>query len=555
MGRGGSKPAAGDGGRLQRQELFISYSRKDRAFLERFWTHLSPLETLYGLQRWDDSRIQPGDIWLDEIEQALARAQVALLLVSPDFLASDFIRRKELPCLFEAAQNDGLKILWVPLLPCSWKRFRQIEQYQAVIPVNPTLAEMGEVERDRAMVGITDHIHDLFEQIQAERLAAEQEAAEAEALARQQEEARRIAEQEANRQAAETARLERLQAESEARAEAERWKAEAQKSRADAERTRAAMERLAREKQEWQQQAILKKPQPTAQGEASEVKGPALIQIPTTAGWVVREGNQWQLKEKPITVSGYQEQLAEDVAITMIQIPAGEFQMGSPELEVDRQSYEGPQHLVKLGSFFLGQTAVTQAQWQVVAGWPEQQLELKDQPSLFQAANQPVEQVSWEEAVEFCRRLSVRTGRNYTLPSESQWEYACRASTTTAFSFGETLTPELANYDGNNTYASGPKAVYRNITSDVGSFPANGWGLHDMHGNVWEWCLDSWHGTYMGAPPDGSAWTTDGGANRLLRGGSWRNHPGLCRSAYRNDSHPDGRNNSFGFRVCCLPQD
>jgi formylglycine-generating enzyme required for sulfatase activity len=555
VGRGGSKPAAGDGGRLQRQELFISYSRKDRAFLERFWTHLSPLETLYGLQRWDDSRIQPGDIWLDEIEQALARAQVALLLVSPDFLASDFIRRKELPCLFEAAQNDGLKILWVPLLPCSWKRFRQIEQYQAVIPVNPTLAEMGAVERDRAMVGITDHIHDLFEQIQAERLAAEQEAAEAEALARQQEEARLIAEQEANRQAAETARLERLQAESEARAEVERWKVEAQKSRADAERTRAAMERLAREKQEWQQQAILKKPQPTAQGEASEAKGPALIQIPTTAGWVVREGNQWQLKEKPITVSGYHEQLAEDVAITMIQIPAGEFQMGSPELEVDRQSHEGPQHLVKLGSFFLGQTAVTQAQWQVVAGWPKQQLELNDQPSRFQAANQPVEQVSWKEAMEFCWRLSVRTGRNYTLPSESQWEYACRAGTTTAFSFGETLTPELANYNGNNTYASGPKGVYRQTTAEVGSFPANGWGLHDMHGNVWEWCLDSWHGTYKGAPPDGSAWTTDGGADRLLRGGSWLYDPRYCRSAYRGTDHPGNRYNGIGFRVCCLPQD
>jgi hypothetical protein len=239
----------------------------------------------------------------------LARAQVALLLVSPDFLASDFIRRQELPCLLEAAQNDGLKILWVPLLPCSWKRFRQIEQYQAVIPVDKTLAEMGEVERDRAMVAITDQIHDLFEQLQAERLAV-QEAAEVEALARQQEDEHRIAEQEANRQAAETAWLERLQAEREARAEAERWKAEAQKSRADAERTRAEMERLAREKQEWQQQATLKTPQQTAQREASEAKGPLLIQIPTIAGWVVQEGNQWQTKAKQIMVTGYQEQLA-----------------------------------------------------------------------------------------------------------------------------------------------------------------------------------------------------------------------------------------------------
>jgi formylglycine-generating enzyme required for sulfatase activity len=554
VGRGGSKPAAGGGGRLQRTELFISYSRKDRAFLERFWTHLSPLETQYGLQRWDDSRIQPGDIWLDEIEQALARAQVALLLVSPDFLASDFIRRKELPCLFEAAQNDGLKILWVPLLLCSWKRFRQIEQYQAVIPVNPTLAEMGAVERDRAMVGITDHIHDLFEQIQAERLA-EQEAADAEALARQQEDEHRIAEQESNRQAVETARLERLQAESEARAEAERWKAEAQKSRVDAERTRAEMERLARENQEWQQQAGLNTAQPTAQGEASEAKGPAIIQIPTTAGWVVREGNQWTKKEKSITVTGYQEQLAENIAINLIQIPAGEFQMGAPEQEADRQSDEGPQHQVELRSFFLGQTPVTQAQWQVVAGWPKQQLDLKDQPSLFQGANRPVEQVSWQEAEEFCRRLSVRTGQDYTLPSEARWEYACRAGTTTPFSFGETLTPELANYDANNTYASGPKGVYRQQTTEVGSFPANGWGLHDMHGNVWEWCLDPWHGSYEGAPTDGSAWMVGGGASKLLRGGSWHVLPAFCRSAYRYDDHPGSRNIIIGFRVCCLPQD
>jgi formylglycine-generating enzyme required for sulfatase activity len=351
------------------------------------------------------------------------------------------------------------------------------------------------------------------------------------------------------------ARLERLQAESEARAEAERWKAEAQKSRADAERTRAAMERLAREKQEWQQQAILKKSQPTAQGEASESNGPAIIQIPTTAGWVVREGNQWQLKKKPITVSGYQELLAEDVAITMIQIPAGEFQMGSPELEAERRSNEGPKHLVKLGSFFMGQTAVTQAQWQVVAGWPKQQLELKDQPSRFQGANRPVEQVSWEEAVEFCRRLSVRTGREYTLPSEAQWEYSCRAGTTTPFSFGETLTPDLSNYDGNYTYASGPKGVDRIRTSEVDSFPANGWGLHDMHGNVWEWCLDLWHATYKGAPADGRAWMLGGGPHRLLRGGSWNDLPRYCRSAYRGLNLPDNRINDVGFRVCCLPQD
>jgi len=167
-----------------------------------------------------------------------------------------------------------------------------------------------------------------------------------------------------------------------------------------------------------------------------------------------------------------------------------------------------------------------------------------------------VEQVSWEEAVEFCRRLSVQTGRDYTLPSEAQWEYACRAATTTPFCFGESMTSDLANYDGNTTtYASGPKGAYRQQTTEVGSFSANGWGLHDMHGNVYEWCLDRWHGSYEGAPADGSAWMAGRGASRLLRGGSWNDIPRHCRSAFRSYIRPVYRNYNFGFRVCCLLQD
>jgi formylglycine-generating enzyme required for sulfatase activity len=184
----------------------------------------------------------------------------------------------------------------------------------------------------------------------------------------------------------------------------------------------------------------------------------------------------------------------------------------------------------------------------------------------------PVDNVSWLEAIEFCSRLSQRTGRHYTLPSEAQWEYACRAGTTTAFHFGETITPELANYDGTHKYADGPKGEYRKEATPVGMFPANAWGLQDMHGNVWEWCLDHWHHSYEGAPADGSAWlnpaepnnkaTTKKGNNsdseqqpRLLRGGSWFNGPRICRSAYRSDFLPVNRSNYFGFRVCCLPQD
>jgi formylglycine-generating enzyme required for sulfatase activity len=174
-----------------------------------------------------------------------------------------------------------------------------------------------------------------------------------------------------------------------------------------------------------------------------------------------------------------------------------------------------------------------------------------------------VEQVNWLEAMEFCRRLSERSGHTFSLASEAQWEYACRAGSTTSFAFGETLTPELANYDGNYTYENGPKGQYRQETTPVASFNANSWGLHDMHGNVREWCLDHWHPNYQGAPTDGSAWLDGEGLNpennnetsRLLRGGSWNVDPGYCRSAYRNHLQPDLASYLVGVRVVCLPQD
>jgi formylglycine-generating enzyme required for sulfatase activity len=238
--------------------------------------------------------------------------------------------------------------------------------------------------------------------------------------------------------------------------------------------------------------------------------------------------------------------------IKLVKIPAGQFLMGSPAEEKYRFDDEGPQHLVKLKSFFLGQTTVTQAQWRVVADGPKIQLDLDPAPSRFQGPNRPVEHVSWQEAMEFCQRLSQHTSWEYSLPSEAQWEYACRAETTTPFAFGETLTPEVANYNGNYSYASGPERIYKQETTDVCSFPANAWGLHDMHGNVWEWCADYWHRNYDNAPTDGSPWIDDSGNNllRVLRGGSWFSHPSDCRSAYRNRRPQDNRHVNVGFRLC-----
>ena len=288
--------------------------------------------------------------------------------------------------------------------------------------------------------------------------------------------------------------------------------------------------------------------------ESAAKQAPPLIQITIDRGAIVRVGNQWQTKTESITRAGHRQELTKEIAITMLHIPAGEFQMGSSDKEVDRSTSEAPQHRVQLQSFFLGQTPVTQAQWKLVAGWPKLAVDLNPQPSNFKGANRPVEQVSWEEAMEFCRRLSQRTELSYTLPSEAQWEYACRAGTTTPFAFGDTLTPDLANYDGNYTYGSGPKGTYREKTTDVGSFLANAWGLQDMHGNVWEWCLDHWHENYQGAPSDGTPWVNGGDeALRLLRGGSWLHLPRDCRSAYRYRGPQGYRLSDVGFRLCGFP--
>ncbi len=249
----------------------------------------------------------------------------------------------------------------------------------------------------------------------------------------------------------------------------------------------------------------------------------------------------------------FTEDLGKGVGLDMVLIPSGSFMMGSPEDELERYENEGPQHLVSIQTFFMSKYPVTQAHWEAVAALPQVNRKLNPAPSNFKGKNRPVESVSWWEAVEFCDRLSRKTDRDYHLPSEAEWEYACRAGTSTPFHFGETIAPELANYYSEDAYGPGPTAKSRGETTDVGSFGvANAFGLYDMHGNVLEWCADHWHENYEGAPTDGSAWVTENENNsRMLRGGSWYGDPRSCRSAYRLGSYPDLRSSPVGFRVAC----
>jgi len=247
------------------------------------------------------------------------------------------------------------------------------------------------------------------------------------------------------------------------------------------------------------------------------------------------------------------EDLGKGVLLEMVYIPGGTFMMGSPKNE--GYDSEKPQHKVTVKPFLMGKYPITQAQWIAV---------MDNNPSYFKGDNRPVEKVSWHDGVEFCKRLFDKTGKAYRLPSESEWEYACRAGTTTPFYFGETITTDLANYNGTRTYASGPKGVYRKETNDVGSFPPNAFGLYDMHGNVWEWCADLWHDNYDGAPTDGSAWLENksdkGNLDYLINSSdsvlniissrSFDNYPFLCRAANRSWNLPVDHYRVRGFRGC-----
>ena len=237
--------------------------------------------------------------------------------------------------------------------------------------------------------------------------------------------------------------------------------------------------------------------------------------------------------------------LAEGVDMTFAWIPPGTFLMGSPAEEPERWEDETLHEVTLPQGFYLGIHAVTQAQWQAVMG---------DNPSRFkgrkrQDKNRPVENVSWEDCQAFCTKLSESDGKRYVLPSEAEWEYACRAGTTTPFHFGETLTTDQANYNGNYPYNKGAQGEYRKRTTSVGSFPPNAWGLFDMHGNVWEWCQD----VYRPYGESNTKNTLEAGnideTARVLRGGSWFGNARNCRAAIRNRYAPGYRYIGNGFRV------
>lgn len=253
-----------------------------------------------------------------------------------------------------------------------------------------------------------------------------------------------------------------------------------------------------------------------------------------------------------------------DICPAMVVVPAGSFSMGSPATEIGRQEEESPVREVTLAKpFALGMHEVTfdefdacheadgcddsppTSGWMAKLGLGRGVAPAED----WERGRRPVVKVSWRDAREYVAWLAEHTGKPYRLASEAEWEYAARAGTTTPFYFGETISTDQANYRGTHVYGSGSRGVFRGRTVDVGSFPPNAFGIHDMHGNVWEWVEDCWHEDYQNAPADGSARSTRRCRKRVLRGGGWANSPGGLRSAMRIPNGAGVSSDIVGFRV------
>jgi len=525
-------------------DVFISYSHRDEGLKDELVNyHLKPLQRQGKINTWEDRQIEAGAEWATEIKTNLEKADIVLLLITRHFLASDYCYEIEMQRAVQRHHEGTARVIPIILGTCGWQYspFRQLQ----VLPKDGKPVNRWQ-DRAEAFFYVEEGIRRVVDALNAERQeAAAAQSRQAEELKRQQEEA---------------ARLERARQERE-RLAAEQRQREAEAQRKEQERLEQA--RLAAEQR--QREAEVQRHEQERQQQTARSTSFPQLSLPLKAFEfevvTLNERGQEQTRDRK-QVKYFSEDLGNGTGLDMLAIPGGRFLMGSPD--GDGYANEKSQHQVTLNPFYMGKFAVTQAQWQAVAALPTVTRQLKPDPSRFKGAMRPVEQVSWDDAVEFCQRLSRYTKRDYRLPSEAEWEYACRAGTTTRFHFGDIITGEYVNCNCQKTVVISEgilgigrkeetRGIYRQQTIEVGGLPPNAFGLYDMHGNIWEWCQDVWHDNYDGAPTDGSAWLEGGNQGlRVLRGASWCGYPEFCRSALRIRLAPDFINFDVGFRVVCV---
>jgi formylglycine-generating enzyme required for sulfatase activity len=447
-------------------EVFFSYSREDKPLRDKLEKHLSGLKRQGVISAWHDRQIVAGSEWEEEIDRHMRTADIILLLVSPDFVASKYCYEIELPDAIGRHEAGEAYVVPILLRPTAgWKRlpFARLQIYPTgAVPVTEWANE------DRAFVDVAEGIQGAVDQLL---------------------EGRDREQQERERQAQE-------------------------KLRQEQEQRRSKVTQTKTSKQKEQSGLLISAVQPSVSSLSSfEFEVVSIDRVGRDASRTRHH------------VKYFEENLDNGLTLNMVALLGGKFQMGS-----DVRNSEVPVHTVTVPPFYMGKFAVTQAQYQTVMG---------HNPSSFRGKHRPVEQVAWEDAIAFCQRLSERTGKAYRLPSEAEWEYACRAGSATPYYFGEMITTQVVNCNSGQT-------------TDVGSFPPNLFGLYDMHGNVSEWCQDHWHRDYVGSPADGSVWASRRNNQfYVCRGGSWCDLVEGCRSAFRFKIRRDNREHHIGFRVAC----
>ncbi|MCY6494236.1 SUMF1/EgtB/PvdO family nonheme iron enzyme [Leptolyngbya sp. GGD] len=563
--------------------VFVSYSHEDEPLRVELEKHLSALRRSRAIAEWHDRKIDAGAEWAKEIDLNLKSADVILLLISPAFIHSDYCSSVELTQAMEQHEAGTACVIPIILRACDWENepFAKLQAY----PKNAKPVTSSE-NRDEAFLDIVRGVRGAVQRI-AERLSesstSEEVDRETDAIVQEIVESGQ-GEDQYREEVLFVLSQDGGEISPESRIVLEISRKSFQLSE---ERAKALEAEVIRPFQEFREAAItLIKPQGSVtpriqslldraqqrlnlrdadaaaiiENVLASISEPVIVVppkplLPTFSFEVITVNDRGKEIDRRQSQASYRrEELAKGVFFDMVSIPGGTFWMGAAEGELEARVREKPRHQVTIKPFFMGKYTVTQVQWKAIAQLPKINRDLELDPSKFKGNHRPVERIFWDDAIEFCERLTRKTGERYRLPSEAEWEYACRAGTTTPFHFGEAITPDLANYDGNQTYANAAKGKYRETTIEVGSFPPNAFGLYDMHGNVWEWCADPWHDSYTNAPADDRVWEmeSDQENNRkVVRGGSWIHLPWNCRSASRYVNAAGVRNYDIGFRVVC----
>ncbi|WP_414567214.1 SUMF1/EgtB/PvdO family nonheme iron enzyme [Nostoc sp. CCY 9925] len=534
-------------------KVFFSYSHADEPLKNELVKHLGILKRQGVILTWDDRQIPPGGEWNQLINENLNAADIILLLVSADFIHSEYCWDVEVTTAIQRHEAGEACVIPIILRSVDWDN-APFGKLQA-LPKN-ALPIRSWNNQDDAFTNVAQGIKSAAEKLIRER--QQKQAIREAAIAQYRQKAEYFA-SDGKISFLELDILNDLQKklgllDSEASAIRKNalefyriYKEKIETYRLFLinfidEQGYPLDENAETELKEFQQHYKLKDEDVVRIRKEQEAK----LFTENLGDGVVLEVVRLR-KEQEAKL--FTENLGNGVVLEMVKIPGGQFLMGSPQYELERNYSESPHHSVTVQPFFMGKFPVTQRQWAIVAAVEKVNIDLNPDPSYFKGANRPVENVSWDDVIEFCARLSNKTGKIYRLPSEAEWEYACRAGTTTPFYCGETITTDLANYNGKYTYNSGSMGEFREQTTYVGKFPPNPFGLFDMHGNVWEWCQDTWHENYYNAAPtDASPWISDS-KERLLRGGSWNSNPWICRSAFRGKWASVVRNDRLGFRV------